>query len=705
MSKPLRLGLKIFAALLGLLLIVAVSLPFIIDPNDYKDDIIALVRDKTGRELSIPGEIKLSIFPWLGVQLGEVSLSNARGFGKQPMVQVKQAEVRVQLLPLFKKQIRAGTISLSGLQLNLQRAANGRTNWDDLVKAPAKQPAPGKKTGGPSLQVLAGVILEGLEIHNARIDWQDKMAGQQISLTKLELESGQVAPDQLFPLHTAFRIKGKQPALAGSVELESRIRFSPATNRLQLTRLELREDLKGAALPVGRLKSHLRLEQVDVDLAADTASGKGLSLETLGAKLTGEFDIQRLTGRLGYTAKLDIAPFSLRRSLQQAGLPVPKTADPDVLQQLALSTRLKGSLKSLYADPLELVLDDSTLQGNLDIKDFTKPTVRYALDLDHFDADRYLPPAATAPQGKTGKATTAAKKPAPAAGLPLDLLRTLDLQGRLKIGRFRISKLRSSNIFINTEARKGRLRLAPVSAELYGGRYRGKLGLDVTVDPPRLSMDERLENIEVGPLLKDFWGDDKISGKANLHASLTARGLDPVAFRKTLNGSGEFEFRDGVVKGLNIAQMERELKARLEGKPVPRAKGPQQTDFSRITGTLKVTNGLVRNNDLRAALPHARIAGNGQASLVTEQIDYTLKVKFTSQVAAQIGKSYEQIDKVPLVIRITGTFSNPNIRPDFDAILKAAAKHELKKKEKRLKQKLQEKIEKKAEDLFKKLLP
>jgi len=703
MSKPLRLGLKILAALLGLLLIVAISLPFVIDPNDYKDDIIALVRDKTGRELSIPGNIELSIFPWLGVQLGEVSLSNARGFGKQPMLRVKQAEVRVQLLPLFSKQIRIGTIRLDGLQLKLQRAANGRSNWDDLVRAPAKPAATGKQPAGPSLQVLAGVILEGLEIHDARIDWQDRQAGRQLSLTQLELASGQLAPDQAFPLRTAFQIKARQPALAGSVELESRLRFSPATNRLQLTRLELNEDLKGATLPGGRLKSRLRLEQLDVDLAADTAHGRGLILQTLGAKLSGEFDIRNLTGRLAYTARLDLAPFSLRRALQQAGLPVPNTADPEVLQQLALSTRLKGSLQSLRADPLEVVLDDSTLQGRIDIRNFRGPVVRYSLDLDRFDADRYLPPTTSTPKGNTKQAT---KQPAPTAGLPPPgLLRTLDLQGRLKIGRFTISRLHASNIFVNTAARHGQLSLAPISAELYGGRYRGKLGLDVTVDPPRLSMDERLENIEVGPLLKDFQGDDKLTGKANLHARLTARGLDPVAFRKTLNGSGEFEFRDGVVKGLNIAQMERELQARLKGQPVPRAEGPQQTDFSRISGTFKITNGLLRNNDLRAALPHARIAGSGLASLVTEQLDYTLKVKFTSQVAAQIGKTYEQLDKVPLVIRITGTCANPSIRPDFEAVLKAAAKHELKKKEQRLKQKLRKKIEKKAEELFKKLLP
>ena len=81
MNKPLRLGLKIFAALILLLLIVVISLPFIIDPNQYKGQIISQVKKETGRELAIPGDIKLSLFPWLGVQLGEVSLGNAAGFG------------------------------------------------------------------------------------------------------------------------------------------------------------------------------------------------------------------------------------------------------------------------------------------------------------------------------------------------------------------------------------------------------------------------------------------------------------------------------------------------------------------------------------------------------------------------------------------------------------------------------------------------
>ncbi|MCW8905247.1 AsmA family protein, partial [Sedimenticola sp.] len=89
---------KLFKVLGGLLLVLlllvvaaVIILPMVIDPNDYKGEIVTQVKEQTGRDLKITGDLKLSVFPWLGIDIGGLELSNAKGFGEQPFAVVNSA--------------------------------------------------------------------------------------------------------------------------------------------------------------------------------------------------------------------------------------------------------------------------------------------------------------------------------------------------------------------------------------------------------------------------------------------------------------------------------------------------------------------------------------------------------------------------------------------------------------------------------------
>ena len=91
MSRILKIALIVLGAVVALIVAAAIALPLFFDPNDYKDELAAAVQEKTGRELSIPGDIELSVFPWLGAKLGQTSLANAEGFGDQPFAEIANA--------------------------------------------------------------------------------------------------------------------------------------------------------------------------------------------------------------------------------------------------------------------------------------------------------------------------------------------------------------------------------------------------------------------------------------------------------------------------------------------------------------------------------------------------------------------------------------------------------------------------------------
>ncbi|MCP4996519.1 MAG: AsmA family protein, partial [Gammaproteobacteria bacterium] len=134
MAKLFKIIGTIIGAVLLLLVAAAVILPLVVDPNDFKGEIVNQVKEQTGRDLKIAGDLNLSVFPWLGVKIDGVELSNAKGFGDGPFALVRHAAVRVKLKPQLKKELEVDTIGLDGVMLNLARNKSGASNWDDLAQ-------------------------------------------------------------------------------------------------------------------------------------------------------------------------------------------------------------------------------------------------------------------------------------------------------------------------------------------------------------------------------------------------------------------------------------------------------------------------------------------------------------------------------------------------------------------------------------------
>jgi AsmA protein len=237
---------------------------------------------------------------------------------------------------------------------------------------------------------------------------------------------------------------------------------------------------------------------------------------------------------------------------------------------------------------------------------------------------------------------------------------------------------------------------------LYQGEYKGDVMLDVRQDTPKISADERLSMVHIGPLLKDVLGEDKVSGTANLAAKVTAAGVTPEAITKTLNGSASFSFKDGAVKGVNIGQLIREAYAKIKNKPKP-PKTTNQTDFAAVSGSATIRNGIVNNQDLRASSPALRVAGKGTVDLPKQRINYLLNTSIVETDQGQGGKELAELKSVTIPVKISGTFEKPKFSLDLGPVLKAKAEAKIKKEKKKLKKEVKEKVEEKKAEAKKKL--
>ncbi len=792
MKRFFSLGLKLLLTLILVMAVILISLPFLIDPNDYKDTISEQVKAETGRTLHIPGEIKLSVFPWLGARLGAVELENTPGFGDKPLARIEEVDVRVQLLPLLRGDIKIGHLTLRGLRLNLQRNKDGLGNWEDLLPQPGKDTTLTSKSAPPvksspstpstqapsssSATTLAALSIEGISILNASLHWNDQLAQQNYQIETLDMEIGRVSLNEAIPLEIGFDFNSQTPAAFAHIEIKTKLQldldkqflalnpFSSSIDyrrpksaniaavkgtatlssqllldlkkqRYTLKQLAIQNKTTSSLLPTGKLDARIKSKKIRLDLNKQSLKTDFLLINAYGLELQSRLSIQQLLDKPRYLASVDLTEFNprrLMRTLEMESL-LPATADKNTLTRARVGLRIIGASDNLLLKPMILQLDDSNLQGYVSVKNFSQPSVRYKLVLNELDLDRYLPsppktkaaaaadpsPQSTAP----ARAHTPASPVSAAADnvitLPLKLLRNLNINGQLSIEKLKAANLHLSKITLGTVAKKGQIRLKPLSAKLYQGSYNGDIQLDVRRNMLQLNLNENLQNVAIGPLLKDLIGDDKIRGRASIRAKLNSslgkRGLDIMAAKRSLNGNLNFTFENGAVKGFNLAQYERELRAKLKKQPAPKNKVSLETDFSRISGSAKITSGILDNRDLRAALPHARVKGQGKVNLVSEQLDYRIDVKFTSAAEGQGGKTWEQMNKVSLPIYIKGPFTQPEIEVDYQSVLKTLAKQELKKQEQKLKQKARtklkqalekekQKIKQKAKDALRKLL-
>ncbi len=627
MKKPVKIAAGVVAALLVLVVAAGVVITLVIDPNDYKDEIAQAVKMRAGRDLKIGGDIKLSLFPWLGVELKALELANAPGFGDEPLARVQVAGVRVKLLPLFRKKLEVDKILLNGLVLHLAKNRAGHGNWEGLT-GPDKPAAPEEKAAGAG---LAGFSIGGVSVRDAELHWEDQASGARYHVRKLALTTGELAPGKTADVALGFDLESGRPAVATPVALRMKFSFDSGTQELNMPKLNL--ELAGLAL----------------------------SAKLRGRKM---LDAPALDG------ELYVKPFNLRALLDKLNMPY-AAADKDALTQVSLDAPFHFSSGLLALKELKLTLDRSELKGSFELHDFAKPIYRFDLGLNELVLDRYLP---AAKAGAPAASVAAAEPPAPAGAEAPSALRRLAIDGQLRVHALSAFGIKASEVAVTVNARDGVLRLSPLRAKLYDGGYDGAIGYDTRPTVPLLSTSQRLTGVQLGPLLKDAGVYDKFSGKANLTATLGGRGADAVGIKASLNGDAAIRVQDGKIEGLDLRKIVNETRAladQLRGKPAratPRSS--DQTEFNELTASLQVANGVASNSDLLLDGPYLHVTGRGTADLGREHLDYTLKVTLTEDPAKK---------GVTAPLRVTGSFSALDYQVEWGDVLKEQAEKQLEK--------------------------
>jgi len=682
MGKLIKWLLGLVALVVVLIVAAVIVLPMFVDPNDYKEEIVKVVKDQTGRDLQIEQDLKLSVFPWVGVETGGVSLSNAQGFGDKPFAQINELGLRVKLLPLLGKRIEVDTLVLNGLNLNLARDKSGVSNWDDLAgkeEVKAQEPTQEKQASGP-----VAFKVEGVQLEDANITWVDEQAGQEYQLKDVRLVTGTLSPGVDVPVKAGLSLSSSAPKLDLDAELRAEVNANDDFDRYLISGLQLNLEGKGEGLPKGGMQLQAGAD-IDINLAEGVVDITGLKVDGPEVELTGQVSLSEMNTSPRVNGNLVLAQTNVKRLAALFGSQL-ETADADALTKVSADIKLQQQGKVLKIDPLTVRLDDSTAKGFFHVLDPEGPVLRGKIDIDELNVDRYLPPA-----GEEQQASKPEEKNAETD--PFEPLRKLDLEAEAGIGKLTVNKLNMQQVTVKVVNKKGVLTVKPMGAKLYGGEFTGATVINAAGKTPKIHAKKDLVGINIGPLLKDLTGQDRLLGKGEVRLDLRTVGVSEQEINRSLSGSASLKFADGAYKGVNLAQLIRGAGGLLGGGAEKGTGEEARTDFTSLSASADIKNGLITNKDLEAKSPLLRVSGNGQADLKSGSMDYLVTTELVPSLEGQGGETADKLSGVPIPVRIKGPFTDLSYTPDLEGVLKAQAEKQLESKKEEVKAKVQEKLQ------------
>ncbi|MFV2005328.1 MAG: AsmA family protein, partial [Gammaproteobacteria bacterium] len=567
----MRRTIKYFFIFLALVLLALLAFVATFDANNYKPQIIEQVEQATGRDFTIEGDINLSIFPWIGLKVENVTLGNEKGFIAKQFAAIKQLDVKVNVLPLLKKQVEINVIRLHGLDVSLEVAKDKSNNWSSLSQAEAdadKTKAPDETDTAQTEQTvdeekgpspLASLKVEGFEFVDAVIRYDDRSSNTSATVSELNLTTTAITFDQPVELEFGARIENNQPAIDTRLKLTTQLVFNQ-----DFTEFKLR-DLVFTILAKANefIKQDEEVEiKSDVDVLMDEQriTLKQLQISALGTNTNVEITVSQFLETPMIQGSIEIQAFDARKVARRVGVELPEMAKADALSRVAIKTKLKLQGEKLQANEFNLKLDDSTLSGWLHVTDISKQQLRYDLAFDQLNLNDYLPPAVDTPADTVagGGATTAdAASGNEKIELPVEIMRELDIQGDFRIASLTAKEYDIKQFLMSLKAQNGVIVIKPLSLQVLEGQVLSAVNINVQKTVPAYAIGLDVNRVQIGPVVNPFlegvMGDEplKMQGAVNLKMDVATAGESANQLKKASKGQIVLDMKETAVDGFD----------------------------------------------------------------------------------------------------------------------------------------------------------
>lgn len=702
-------------------LALLVSIPFIaviaaflvlvllVNPNEFKPLIKDKIQAKTGRQLTINGDIEWRFFPSIGFSIGEVALSNPDGFATPDLVKFNNAVLDLNVRPLFQHEINIGLVTLDGASFTLHTLKNGLSNLDNIglekvtddtaeaTSIEATVETVSTENTKPSAQLNDWkVTLEGIALTNAEVLIQDDKAGTKMYFSDMNLSLSQFSPGEWAKL--SFNLKGdlgqQKVALDGKTDLN----IAATLDAASLKQTEFTASYSDASNKFKDIR--FSIDQFSFDEWANIslkATGKANALQVSSNS----------TFALYVPKALDVVQvkdFSSTNNVKGQGIP-----NEDVTAVIGFNSSFDLNKSYLKIEKLALSAVDTDFNGKMSVLLNDIPKVRFELQSPNIDVDALL---ATLPQSETVTVKKTEKDSKKVANVTtkevepdLSALKSLDVAGSIVIDKFKASNAKMHNVTSVFSVNRGVLKLTKFHSDLYDGAIDMTATLDARNTTPMYTFKQSIKGVQVAPLLTDVMGESLVEGTGNIALNISGKSLKPSALKQNIKGKASVNFADGAVNGVNIPLLIRTTYAKIKGEKVQGSEEAEKTDFSALTADFYLSKGNATTKNIKMVSPLLRIHGEGSADYVDETANMLIKSSIVSSLKGQGGKDIDDLKDVTIPIRITGPWAKPKYKLEFDDVMQQKAKKEIDRGIEKLEEKYGNKIkDEKVKEAANKLL-
>ena len=602
------------------------AVPALVPADTVKEQIARAVGDATGRDVTINGEVSVSLLPRLKLELNDVALANAPGADNTNMATLKRLVVQLRILPLIRREVAVGRFVLVEPVINLEIDAGGQANWTFA----AADPAPVATAGGA-----------------ARSDGQEPADGgagvSELSLGEVQLVDGMIR-----------YVDARQ---------DTRYTLEGVNLTVSLSNLDSPLTAVGGARLNGQdMALNLGVEAPRALLAGGVTAVEA-AIESDRVALTYQGSLARDGGgrTAGGTVALEVP------SIAQLGqwLDVELGAAAVVERvRIAGDVALQGT-RFAFTNT-RIGLDEMTATGDLAIDTGgVKPSLQGSLSVDRLDVNKFLPAPILESAGRSAPAESQTVAPAGTAppgwsDAPIDasVLQAANVDFALDAGGVLFREMKIGPSAVDLKLVDGLLTVDLTRVELYGGSGDGRVVVDGPGAAPAIDSRVALAGVQALPLLRDATGFQLIEGGGSIELTLSTAGQSQRAMVSALDGNGAVKLVDGAINGINLAAMVRNVASAFTA-----GTAAQKTDFAELSGTFTITDGSFANTDLLLLNPLVRLTGAGTADLPNRTVAYRLEPKVVASLEGQGGAADSGGLAVPVIVE--GPWDDLSYRPDL----------------------------------------
>lgn len=553
-------------ALVVVLAVVAIGSLFLL-PGDRIARIAAdQITSATGRQVTMTGDTKISFYPVLGVSTGAVSVANADWSKAGPMLTAESLKIGVEPTALFGGDIRITGLEAVKPEILLERAADGRVNWEIGVEGVA---ASGQAPEGQAARSeRLSLTLDRALITEAALSYVDHATSERFELRDMNLDLRWPDYDGAATFEASAMFVGQPVEVAGQLEKVGNFIDGGVS------------DLQAQVMASGGVVSF---------------AGQASTQPQVGGRLTVDLDNTASFLAAFGVSGVDI-PQGLGRALSLSG-------------DLTLTPDMRVSLRDTT-----LGLDKNRLTGAADIHlGGDKPRVNAQLNADALDFSALAASsgggAGSGGSGGTGGAPVPAegwpKTPIDVSALALADAEVALVANSVDLGDFKLGKTRS---LITLDRSRAVFELRELRA--YSGLITGQF---VVNNRSGLSVGGQMSaaDIDLKSFLTDAVDISRFATTGDAEVSFLGVGQSLHAIMNSLKGDGAIKTGRGVISGFDLDRLMRSGDF-----------GDGTTVFDSLSASFTMQQGNLFNSDLLLGLPLARARGEGRIGLGARDIDY-----------------------------------------------------------------------------------